>query len=443
MQTILTAILRQDWQYCLLQHKIKTNHKSIFMKNPPLLTPLLLLFMLAMILANLGGNMYGPLEALYLKELGAGIGQIGLFYTLSQIIPLLLQILGGWVSDSLGRLRAIAIGSIVGILVYIPLILASSWEWVLLASALSAVTRSLIGPSFDAFIADQSAPDQRARLFGITQTLFGVVSVVGPLLGGYLVEAINFKGMLLIAAILYIIATIIRVSMARQASKDLEAKQTRLTIQSLKRDLGAMLSLILAGGLFTWILITDGVRDIFFNMSSSFLSVYMQDIARLTISQIGLMNSIFGVAMMAVMIPAGWLADKAGERVNIAISFLLLSASIGMIAIFPPGSPAWIYGIGWTIAGIGVGLATPAYQSLISKAAPKPLRGVAFGLFSTSLGLVSLPAPMIGGYLWENFSPQFPFIVTAVASLFSIIPVWLKFKVDQPEDFKLPECRRG
>jgi MFS family permease len=409
------------------------------MKNPPLLTPLLLLFMLAMILANLGGSMYGPLEALYLKELGAGIGQIGLFYTLSQIIPLLLQILGGWVSDSLGRLKAIAIGSVIGILVYIPLILATSWEWVLLASALSAVTRSLIGPSFDAFIADQSAPDQRARLFGITQTLFGIVSVVGPLLGGYLVEAINFKGMLVIAAIFYVAATILRVGMARRASKDLEANQTRLTLQGLKRNLGAMLSLIIAGGLFTWILITDGVRDIFFNMSFSFLSVYMQDIARLSIGQIGLMNSIFGVAMMAVMIPAGWLADKAGERVNIAISFLFLSASIGMIAIFPPGSPAWMYGVGWTIAGIGVGLATPAYQSLISKAVPKRLRGVAFGLFSTSLGLVSLPAPMIGGYLWENFSPQFPFILTAVASLFSIIPVWLKFKVEQPIEDELTQ----
>jgi MFS family permease len=110
-----------------------------------------------------------------------------------------------------------------------------------------------------------------------------------------------------------------------------------------------------------------------------------------------------------------------------------------MIAIFPPGSPAWMYGVGWTIAGIGVGLATPAYQSLISKAVPKRLRGVAFGLFSTSLGLVSLPAPMIGGYLWENFSPQFPFILTAVASLFSIIPVWLKFKVEQPIEDELAQ----
>jgi MFS family permease len=413
--------------------------ENIPIKKPALLTPLLLLFMLAMVLANLGGNMYGPLEALYLKDLGASIGQIGIFYTLSQIIPLLLQILGGWVSDSLGRLKAIAIGSVVGVFVYIPLILASRWEWILAASALGAITRSLIGPSFDAFIADHSDPENRARLFGVTQTLFGVVSVVGPVLGGYLVESMKFKGMLMVAAVLYVLATILRVGMAREAGKGREANPTPLTLSSLKSNLGLMMGLILAGGLFTWIMVTDGVRDIFFNMSFTFMSVYMQDIAKLTISQIGIMNSVFGVAMMVVMIPAGWLADKVGERVNIAVSFLLLAIAIGLMATIPPVSPAWLYGLGWVIAGVGVGLATPAYQSLISKAVPQRLRGVAFGLFSTSLGLVSLPAPVIGGYLWEHVSPQFPFMVTAGASLLSIIPVWFKFKVSGDVNLENPD----
>ena len=414
-------------------------------KKQPLLTPIVRWFMLAMILANMGGNMYGPLEALYLKELGAGIGQIGLFYTISQVIPLLLQILGGWLSDSLGRLRAIAIGSVVGVFVYVPLLLATRWEWVLLASALGSVTRSLVGPSFDAFIADHSAPDNRARLFGITQTLFGVVSVVGPALGGYLVEALSFKGMLAVAAALYLAATVIRVGMAREAAKSQVAASSPLTFASLKMNLGAMVGLILAGGLFTWIMITDGIRDIFFNMSFSFLSVYMQDIASLSISQIGIMSSIFGIAMMAVMIPAGWLADKKGERVNIAISFFFMAASLGMIATVPPASPAWVYGLGWVIAGTGVGLATPAYQSLISKAVPQRLRGVAFGLFSTSLGLVSLPAPLIGGFLWENVSPQFPFMLTALASLVVIIPAWFKFKVsgDMPDSAPPPTADKA
>lgn len=403
-------------------------------KKAPLLTPLLLMFMFAMILANLGGNMYGPLEALYLKQLGAGISQIGLFYTLSQIIPLLLQILGGWLSDSIGRLRAIAIGSVVGIFGYIPLILANRWEWVLLALALNAVTRSLIGPSFDAFIADHSAPENRARLFGVTQTLFAIVSVVGPVLGGYLVEGINFKGMLMVAAGLYILATILRLGMAREAAKGADFKPVPLSLTGLKQNLGAILSLIVAGGLFTWILVTDGVRDIFFNMSFSFLSVFMEEIAGLTIGQIGVMNSVFGIAMMVVMIPAGHLADRVGERVNIAISFVLMAISLGIMVYVPPASPVWVYTLGWVIAGVASGLASPAYQSLISKAVPARLRGVAFGLFSTSLGLVSLPAPWIGGFLWEKVNPQFPFLLTALASLVVILPVWLKFKVERNLD---------
>lgn len=394
-----------------------------------MLTPFLLLFMFAMILANLGGNMYGPFEALYLQDLGATIGQIGLFYTLSQIIPLALQILGGWVSDSLGRLRAIAIGSAFGVLVYVPLLLANRWEWVLIASALGAMTRALVGPSFDAFIAEKSAPENRARLYGITQTLFGVVSVVGPPVGGLLVDALDFKGMLMVAAGLYFLATLIRIGMAREAARGAESRPAQLTFSGLKDNLGAILGLVISGGLFTWIMVTDGVRDIFFNMSFSFMSVYMQDIASLSISQIGIMSGIFGVAMMVVMIPAGWLADKVGERVNIAAGFLFIAVSIGMIAILPPASAAWLYALGWIIAGIGVGLLTPAYQSLISKAVPERLRGVAFGLLSTSLGLVSLPAPLIGGWLWEHVSPQLPFYLTAVASLLSVIPVWLKFKV--------------
>jgi MFS family permease len=421
----------------LVVKRINMSQETI-KKKAPMLTPLLLLFMAAMVLANTGGNMYGPLEALYLKDLGAGIGQIGLFYTLSQIIPLLLQILGGWISDTLGRLKAIAIGSVIGIFVYIPLLLANRWEWVLASSVLGAMTRALVGPSFDAFIADHSAPENRARLFGITQTLFSIVSVVGPLLGGYLVEKHGFKYMLAIAAILYIFATVIRVLMAREASRTQTGEKPALSITSLKKNMGAMFGLILAGGLFTWIMITDGVRDIFFNMSFSFLSIYMQDVASLTISQIGIMNSIFGVASMAVMIPAGWLADKTGERVNIAIAFVFMAVAIGMMALLPPSSPAWMYSLGWVLAGIGSGLAAPAYQSLISKSVPAHLRGVAFGLFSTSLGLVSLPAPLIGSYLWEHFSPQTPFMITAIVSMLSIIPVWLFFKVPPTENLSEP-----
>jgi len=393
----------------------------------PLLSGLILLFLLAMILANLGGNMYGPLMSLYVKDLGASVEQIGLFFTLASIIPLALQILGGWISDSIGRLRAIAIGSVVGVLAYVPLILASQWEWLLLAEGLSAITRALVGPSFDAFLAEQSSEATRARMFGVSQMLFGIVGVLGPLLGGRLAQEYGFKPMLLIAASLYLLATLLRVQMARTVASHSTAHSASLSWEGLKANLTAMIGLVTAGGIVTWILITDGMRDVAFALSMNLLSVYMQEKIGLTLSQIGLASSLFGLSMMLAHLPGGWLADKVGERLGIAVGFALSGLALGGLVFVPRGAFG-LTCLGWGIAGIGAGIMSPAYMSLISKVVPSHLRGTAFGLFSTSLGIISLPAPWLGGLLWERVSPRFPFLITAVAILLSIIPVWVKFK---------------
>ena len=403
-------------------------------RKQPLLSGLVLLFLVAMIFANVGGNMYGPLMPLYIKDLGATVGQIGLFFTISQIIPLALQILGGWISDTLGRLRAIAIGSVVGIFTYVALIAAPTWQWLLVASAFQSITGSLVGPSFDAFIAEHSSEENRARVFGISQALFMIVGVVGPVLGGWLVDLYGFKKMLMVAAGLYVIATVIRVSMAREASKGSESRPQKLSFVSLKNNLGTMFGLLVAGGVITWVLITDGVRDISFGLSMNLLPVYMQEFGGLNFREIGLMNSVFGLFMMLSTIPGGWLADKKGERVNIVFGFTLIGVALGMLVYMPTANP-WLYGVGWAIAGMGVGLMTPAYQSLISKAVPKKVRVTAFGLFSSSLGLVSLPAPWIGGQLWEKVNPRFPFMITVIVSFLSVIPAWLKFKM--PKDLNM------
>jgi MFS family permease len=401
------------------------------LKKKPLLSGLLILFLAAMVFANIGGNMYGPLMPLYLKDLDASITQIGLFFTLSQIVPLALQILGGWVSDTLGRLRAIAIGSVFGVIGFIPLVLADSWQWLLLAVAVGSVARALVGPSFDAFIAEHSSEENRGKVFGISQAIFMIVSVLGPPLGGFLAGMYGFKLMLLVAGIFYFIATLIRLGMAREAAKTAVAKKDKLTFAGLKTNLVAMFALIFSGGLITWMLVIDGLRDVSFQFSENLFPVYMQEFGGLGLQQIGWVMSFFGLAMMLTTIPGGWLSDKAGERVGIALGMVLMSSALFVLVNIPAGNQ-WMYFLGWGMAGMGAGVSGPAYQSLISKAVPQKNRGMAFGLFSTSLGLVSLPAPWIGAQMWDRVGPTFPFTITAGVILLSVIPIWVKFKL--PKD---------
>ena len=398
-------------------------------RKPKLLSPLILWFMGTMILANIAGEMVIPLESLYVQELGASVGQIGVFFTIAAIGPLLFQLFGGWLSDSIGRLQAIAIGSVGGAASYLFYIFAPSWGWLLPASILGAMAGAFVAPSYQAFIAEESTEETRGRVYGITSTMFLVVSIIGPLLGGAVAEGLSFRTMYIVAGSLYATAAIMRILMARYASRkrrESGQRAERPTLGGFQRSLGVVLGLLMAGGVVTWIFVSDGVRDFAFSLIGRLMPLYFENEMGLSLIEIGALQSITAVVAMALMSPAGWLSDKKGERVSIVAGFAVIS--IGW-SVFLVGKDFWHFVVSRAIVGGGWALLDPAYSSLISKAVPEKVRGLAFGLFATSLGLISLPAPWIGARLWESVSPIFPFYVPLVAMVAMLPVMWIKFKL--------------
>ncbi len=394
-----------------------------------LLSPMLLWFMGTMILANIAAQMIFPLQSLYVQELGASVRQIGLFFTIASIAPLFLQILGGWLSDAAGRLQAIAIGSVAGAGAYLFYIFAPSWQWLLPASVLTAMAVAFVSPSFQAFVAQESTEETRGRVYGATSTMYMVVNIVGPMLGGMIAQGLSFRAVFIVAFALYGSAAVIRVIMARVASRKSrsEAGQPeRPSLSGLRQSLVSVFGLIAAGGLITWIFISDGVRDVAFGLTDQLMPVYLENEMGLSLMQIGSLQSISALVAMALMSPAGWLSDKKGERVGIVGGFALIAAGW---SIFLVGTTFWHFIASRIVTGIGWAFIDPAYSSLISKAVPDRLRGTAFGLLSTSLGLISLPAPWLGAHLWESVSPVFPFYIPLVAMVVMLPVMWRKFRL--------------
>jgi len=404
-----------------------------------ILSNTLIVFMVAMVLANITGEMYMTMLPLFLKHLGADIVQIGVFFTASQVVPLILQVLGGWVSDTIGRLKSIAIGSVIGMGAYISPIFIPTWQWLYLTETLNATTRSLIGPSFGAFIADETAEEHRGKVYGITDTIYTVVTVIGPPLAGWLADAYSFQLMFIVAAAIYACATTIRLFLAKNKAKQKGNRaQKKLNLTSLKNNFKTVFGLAVAGGLLTWLLLTDGVRDIAFSMSFRLMPIYLEEIGGMSLQKIGWLASFFGVASMLTTIPAGWFSDKFGERVAIALGFFL--EFLAMLLLLKVDGFIGFASV-WALFGVGVGLLSPAYQSLLSKALPENIRGTGFGLIHASLGIFSLPAPAIGSFLWKSINPQAPFYITAVFALLTIVPAWFKFKLDKRDLERIAEAR--
>lgn len=381
-------------------------------------------FLLAMILANTASEMYFSLLAVYLAELGASVGQVGLVFSLAAIVPLALQIFGGWLSDSIGRLRTIAIGAAVASAGYVLLPLAPSWQWAILALGLEYVAGSMVGPSFSAFIAEQSSEEARGRVFGISKGIFLTVAVIGPVLGGFLTQRYGFRAMLAVAAGLYIAAAAMRVWMATAIRFTAGKQAERPTLRALRTSLRSMAALLVGGGLVTWLLITDGVRDIAYGLCYNLEPLYMSQVGSLAAQQIGLLNSVRGVGLVVASLLSGWLSDRLGERRVILAALVLQGAGL---FLFVRTTTLAGFAAAVAVQGLGFGTMIPAYDSLVSKAIPEKLRGIAFGVFGTSIGLISLPAPWLGAQLWELTTPQTPFIVTALVLLACTAPVWRKF----------------
>lgn len=399
-------------------------------KKAPLLTKTIVVLLISMIAANIGGQMYSPLLPLYVQSLGADMNQIGIFFTLSMVAPLLFQILGGWLSDAMGRVQAMAIGSVAGLLGYVVFTIAPSWWWLLLGMVGLSMATSFVGPSFNALVAEESAEDSRGKVFGIVQGLFLVVGVIGAPLGGLLADAYGFRIMFLVSTILYGIATVIRVFMARKIRAEQKTPTEAPSLANLKTSLVSITALLTAGGIVTWIFISDGVGDVTFSMVGNLFPLYLNNIIGFTKTQLGVLGAISSVASMAFMMPGGWLSDKFGERVGIVLGNMFM---IGAILIMLNVQSFGLFTVAWILLGIGQALAGPAQSALISRAVPQKLRGTAFGFFSTSLGVISLPAPYIGVMLWETFGPRVPFYIPLIAMTLMLPVIWIKFRIPKAE----------
>jgi DHA1 family tetracycline resistance protein-like MFS transporter len=133
----------------------------------------------------LGFSLILPLLPFYAETFGASPTAVGLLvasYALAQLIG--APILGG-LSDRLGR-RPVLILSILGTsLGFLIFGLAGSLLVLFVSRILDGLTGGNISVA-QAYIADVSTPETRARNFGLIGAAYGVGFVVGPALGGFM-----------------------------------------------------------------------------------------------------------------------------------------------------------------------------------------------------------------------------------------------------------------
>ena len=135
------------------------------------------------------GIMIPVLPKIVLEFMGgdtAGAAEVfGLFATAWGLMQFLFSPLLGALSDRYGRRPVILISSLGLGIDYVFMAVAPSLSLLFVGRIISGITSATIATGF-AYIADVSAPEERAKSFGLVGLAFGLGFVLGPALGGVL-----------------------------------------------------------------------------------------------------------------------------------------------------------------------------------------------------------------------------------------------------------------
>jgi MFS transporter, DHA1 family, tetracycline resistance protein len=109
----------------------------------------------------------------------------GLFLTAWAVMQFFFSPILGALSDRFGRRPVVLLSNFGLSLDYVVMALAPTLSWLFIGRVISGITSASISTAF-AYIADITAPEKRAEVFGKIGVAFGAGLILGPALGGLL-----------------------------------------------------------------------------------------------------------------------------------------------------------------------------------------------------------------------------------------------------------------
>src|ERR1700754_2856895 len=147
----------------------------------------------------LGFGIVIPVLPLYAEHFGATAMQVGWLVGIFSLAQFFFAPVWGRVSDRVGRKPVLLLGLLGTVVGYILMGLATSVLMLFIARLIDGIAGANIGAA-QAYLADISAPENRAKAMGLLGAAFGLGFVFGPALGGWASVAFNYAAPMFIAA---------------------------------------------------------------------------------------------------------------------------------------------------------------------------------------------------------------------------------------------------
>lgn len=323
--------------------------------------------------------------------------EVGLLFASYSLMQFIFSPILGSLSDRYGR-RPVLFFSILGSAAgYLLIGFAAALWMVFVGRIVAGITGGNISTA-QAYVADVTTKETRAKGMGLFGAMFGLGFIFGPAIGGIL-SRYGIHVPFLFAALLSLVnAVLLYFFLPETVNKDsynpsIERKSRIVELfESLKNAQFGTLNAIY------FFLVTS------FSIMTYAFVLYTIERFGYTAEQNGYIFMFIG--FLAIIFQGGLfarLADRFGENPLMITGCLLMAASLFTIPFIGPNAGGLLGLLGATaLLAIGNSMASPAVMSVVSKISDESGQGKALGVMQSGASLARAIGPALGGVLLNN-----------------------------------------
>jgi MFS family permease len=370
------------------------------------------------VLASIGAlrgafqNIRGVIWQPFVLSLGVPMKSLGGLASLLSLTRIVVQPVVGRASDAYGRRRFIIAREVLILSAGALLVFTRSWHLLLVVVVFLGLEQAIY-PVWSTLVAESVDVSRLGYTYSVLGTSTMAAGLIASLAAGYVAEAYGYHAVFAIATGLAFVTFVIVL--------------TRLS-ETMKTPAEVGIGwLDLASSLIDTLKPPTHLRGFYIAMAVDLIAfgtgyfILYGMLAKgygYTPAMLGTLSAVTTGSMALFQVPVGRYADRVGYAKYLAISQAIACAVI-LLVIYSKQYEVVIFA--QALLGFSASFWHPAEQAWIAKNVDPGERARAIGSYSTFRGLLSFPAPFIGGLLFDAYGFNLPMIINLIIALIDIV----------------------
>ncbi|MBN2335549.1 MFS transporter [Candidatus Bathyarchaeota archaeon] len=368
-------------------------------------------FTLNRLVDALGWNLFSPFWLKHIQSQGAPITAVGGVESLYNLF-LLLQLVGGQLSDSIGRKKMMTMSYVLSIVGIALVLAARSWVWLLVPVILWGIADALIDPVTGVYFAEIAGGEEEGTSFSLLSFTWFLPGLFAPTLAAVILQSRGFAALAWILMATEVVAFLILLAWIPETAKNRKPVNVRNMLRTVVETIRPKAGLTA----FYAVSLLDAFT---YGLYAPFLVIIFTDYLGYTELQSGMLLNVSTLIVTLLLLPVGRLIDAFSSRSMITLYTVIytLCAAIYLLS----GSYILLIAAQF-LRGIALSIWNPAYGAYLFASVDQDTRGTYFGNLNALRSLLMLPAPIIGTYILGSYGEKgvFSLVLLCAATMFLV-----------------------